>query len=204
LARARKLPKNGSGFAGFDFTKLCMNGEAAGEGQCPPNPLPGKDFNNWACTRDNVTGLIWEIKMDSGLRSMNNTYTWYTPDETINGGKTGPENGGACEGSACDTQAYLKAINEMALCGAGDWRLPTKKELLSIVDNGRFKPAVDPRFFPNTLSLHYWSSSPYSEDENSAWQVFFLYGEAYPNNKNETNHIRLVRGRTVTFGLDNP
>ena len=204
LARARKLAKTGTGSAGFDFTKLCMSGEVAAEGECPPNPLPGRNSNNWACTRDNVTGLTWEIKTESGLRSKNNTYTWYNPDETVNGGGTGSENGGKCEGSNCDTHAYVQVINESGLCGVSDWRLPTKKELLSIVDNGHFKPAVDIRFFLNTLSSHYWTSSPYPEEENSAWQVYFLYGEVSPNNKNQSNNVRLVRGRTVTFGLDNP
>jgi len=203
-ARARELAKTGMGSAGFDYTKLCMNGKAAGEGKCPPKPLPGMDSNNWACTRDNVTGLTWEIKMDSGLRSKNNTYSWYNPDETVNGDEPGLKNGGKCEGSDCDTLAYIQAINELELCGISDWRLPTKRELLSIVDNGRFKPAVDDRFFPNTLSTQYWTSSPFPEEENFAWQVYFLYGEASPDNKNENFHLRLVHGSTVTFGLENP
>jgi len=204
LARIRQLAKKGSGTAGFDFTKLCLSGKAAGEGECPPNPAPGSGLVNWGCTRDNVTGLIWEIKTESGLRSKNNTYTWYNPDETVDGGKPGLENGGKCEGSDCDTKSYIQAVNDLGLCGFSDWRLPTRRELLSIVDNGHFNPAIENRFFPNALSSHYWSSSPYSEEENSSWEVYFLYGEVSPNSKSERNHIRLVRGRTVTFGRDNP
>lgn len=203
-ARARKLKKTGYGSAGFDFTKLCRSGEMAGEGKCPPNPLPGGGRNNWACTRDNVTGLTWEVKTDSGLQGKANTYTWYNPTKAVNGGKPGVKNGGSCTGSTCDTAAYVKAVNELGLCSASDWRLPTKRELLSVVDNGHFKPAADVRFFPNALSSYYWSSSPYPDQGDSAWQVYFLYGEASSNNKSQKNHIRLVRGRTVTFGLDNP
>jgi len=204
LARARNLSKIGSGSAGFDFTKICSSGDAAGEGKCPPNPQPGMESNSWTCNRDNVTGLVWEIKTKSGLRSMNNTYTWYNPDDKVNGGKSGMENGGKCEGSECDTHDYIQVINDKGLCGFTDWRLPTKRELLSIVDNGGYKPAADERFFPNTLALHYWTSSPFQEDDNSAWQVYFLYGEAIPNLKNTGSYIRLVRGSTVTFGFDNP
>jgi hypothetical protein len=204
LARDNKLTKIGNGSAGFDFTKLCMSGDYAGEGECPSNPFPGIERNSWACIRDNVTGLTWEIKMDRGLRSRDNTYTWYNQDATVNGGKPGLENGGKCEDSGCDTFAYIQAINDLGLCGATDWRLPTKSELLSIVDNSRIKPALDDGFFPNTLPLHYWTSSPYPKEEDSAWQVYFLYGEAFPMIKSESNHIRLVRGRTVTFGRDNP
>jgi hypothetical protein len=203
-ARTRKLSKTGTGSAGFDFTRVCRSGEAAGEGKCPPNPVPGSSFDNWACTRDNATGLLWEIKMDSGLRGKNNSYTWFNPEATVNGGEAGLKNGGSCVDIACDTQAYVQAINDLGLCGVSDWRLPTKRELLSIVDNGLLNPAIDSRFFPNTLSSNYWSSLPSADQNNSAWQVYFRFGEASPNKKSQRNHLRLVRGRTITFGLDNP
>lgn len=203
-ARARALPKAGSGSAGFDFTRVCMSGEAAGTGKCPPNPSLGTGPNNWACTLDNVTGLLWEVKTEGGLRGQGNTYGWFQPDGTANGGEPGVENGGACEGSGCDTRAFAAAVNALRLCGASDWRVPTRKELLSIVDNSRFDPAIDPSYFPNTASVHFWSSTPYPEQPNSAWHVYFHYGEAYPNQKANAHPVRLVRGRTVTFGRDNP
>jgi len=203
-ARARKLSKAGGGSAGFDFTKVCMSGESAGEGECPPNPALGSGANDWACTLDNVTGLLWEVKTSSGLRSQDNSYTWYNPDNSSNGGVPGYQNGGSCAESGCDTQAFVQEINALGLCGASDWRLPTRKELLSILNNGRFNPAIDIDYFPNTSTEYFWSASPYSEDETSAWQVYFKYGEANTNKKDQGNRVRLVRGRTVTFGLDNP
>ena len=204
LARDLKMAKFGSGSAGFDFTKICLNGDTAGEGKCPPNPLPGDDSDSWACTLDNVTGLTWEIKADKGLQGQNNTYSWYRQDKTYSDTHAGLQDAGSCEGSDCDTQAYIKAVNDMKLCGASDWRLPTKRELLSIVDNSRFNPAIDVRFFPMTLSSYYWSSSPYPDEPDSAWQVYFLYGEALPGKKSQRSSVRLVRGRTVTFGRNNP
>jgi hypothetical protein len=56
------LARVGAGAAGFDFTKICNSGEAAATGTCPENPRPGSDPNEWGCTRDNVTGLLWEVK----------------------------------------------------------------------------------------------------------------------------------------------
>lgn len=55
-AAENRLAKTGAGLAGFDFTKLSNTG----------NPLPasaalGAGPNDWACTRDNVTGLVWWI-----------------------------------------------------------------------------------------------------------------------------------------------
>jgi len=192
-ASARKLTKTGRGQAGFDFTKVCANGEVAGEGQCPPNPSLGKGANEWACTLDNVTGLMWEIKTTSGLRSQNSTYTWYNPDSSTNGGEAGFQKGGSCSGSDCNTHAFVKAVNAAGLCGAKDWRLPTRKELLSIVDNGRVKPAIDAGLFPNTPAAYYWTSSSYADQTSSAWQIYFLYGEAYVNGKNQAGQVRLVR-----------
>ena len=106
--------------------------------------------------------------------------------------------------SACDTHAFVQKVNEQELCGLSDWRLPTRTELLSIVDNSNFKPAVDTRFFPNTVPAYYWSSSPYADQSDFAWQVYFLYGEALPGEKSQARHLRLVSGSTMTFGLDNP
>jgi hypothetical protein len=204
LSRARKLVKSGNGSAGFDFTPLCRSGEVAGEGKCPPNPSSGNSPGNLGCIRDNVTGLTWEVKATSGLQAQSNTFSWYNPINSVNGGDPGKENGGKCQGSSCDTRSYVLAINDMGLCGISDWRLPTREELLSIVDNSRFKPAVDPRVLPNTSPDYYWSSSPYADQNNSAWQVYFLYGESYPGEKSLGRHVRLVSGRTMTFGLENP
>jgi hypothetical protein len=192
-ARARKLNKTGGGSSGFDFTKVCGSGQAAGEGKCPPNPTLGDGPNNWACTRDNVTGLLWEMKTSEGLHGQGNTYSWYVPDETVNGGAAGVQNGGKCQGSACDTQAYVQTVNAQGLCGGNDWRLPSRKELVSIVDNGRFNPAIDLNYFPNTSIVGYWSASPYADQKNQAWQVIYRFGEVYPGDKNKGNPVRLVR-----------
>ena len=191
--RLRKLSKSGSGSAGFDFTKVCASGKLAGEGDCPPNPTLGSAPDNWACVRDNVTGLVWEVKTSKGLRGQGNSYTWYNPDTAENGGAAGTQNGGRCEGSNCDTHAYAQEVNKQGLCGANDWRLPTRKELLSIVDNGQLKPAIDGNYFPNTPSAHFWSSSPYADKTGLAWQVYFQYGEALTAEKGQDGQVRLVR-----------
>ena len=131
-ALAGTLQKVGGGNAGFDFTKLDSNG----------NPLPAS-ATAWNCVKDNITGLIWEVKTDDGgLRDKDNTYTWYEPDNSKNGGNAGGQNGGGCIGSSCDTFSYIQAVNAQALCGAGDWRMPNRNELLSIVDNSRINQSI--------------------------------------------------------------
>nr|WP_283778110.1 DUF1566 domain-containing protein [Vibrio cholerae] len=188
LARKGQLQKVGGGAAGFDFTKLDNSG----------NPLP-QSASDWSCVRDNQTGLIWEVKQpaaSAGLRDASHTYTWYNPDNSSNGGDAGTQNGGTCQGSACDTQAFVNAVNSQGLCGANDWRLPSVNELLSIVHNGRVEPAIEQSYFPYTPQYgSYWSSSPYAHSYyiSLAWNVDFHNGGVYFDRKDDSNHVRLVR-----------
>ncbi|HFQ4931770.1 Lcl domain-containing protein [Vibrio vulnificus] len=189
LARKGQLQKIGGGAAGFDFTKLDNSG----------NPLSAS-ASEWSCVRDNHTGLIWEVKQaaySGGLRDAIHTYSWYNPDNSTNGGDAGTQNGGYCQGSACDTYAFVNAVNSHGLCGASDWRLPSVNELLSIVHNGRVYPAIDQSYFPyNPQNGGYWSSSPFANYSSLAWDVNFDYvngNYVHPSYKYNRSHVRLVR-----------
>jgi len=172
---------------GFDYTKISNSGAAL-----PPSATLGTGANDWACTRDNVTGLIWEAKTTSGLRGQSHTYTWFnthSPD-----GNSGTASGGTCETSGrCDTEKYTQDVNAAGLCGANDWRMPTVKELEGIADRGSSSPAIDPVFFPNTPSSVVWSGSPYAGSSNGAWVVLFDDGYAYSGYRYNGYHVRLVR-----------
>gem|GEM_PF-2389778 len=74
----------------------------------------------------------------------------------------------------------------------GGWRLPTVKELLYIVDNGKFNPNIDSQF-QNTISYYYWSSTSYASSPYRAWRVFFGNGSTYGNFKNSSLYVRCVR-----------
>ena len=180
---------------GFDYTTVCNSGQPAGQGTCPADPALGAGADEWACTKDNVTGLIWEVKVNgaSHPRHMGHTYTWYntsSPD-----GNQGTANGGSCQPSGqCDTEKYVATVNTGAgLCGATDWRMPTVRELRSIADLGRANPAIDPTYFPNTPPNWFWSGSPYAGYSNYAWYVYFNDGYAYNDYRSYNYHVRLVR-----------
>ena len=191
-AMAGKLEKKGAGAKGFDFTKLDAEGK----------PLPA-DAKGWACVRDNVTGLVWEVKTDDGgLRDGNNHYTWYNPDPKTNGGSPGAETGVDCKGGIqCNTYAYVQAVNATRLCGYADWRMPQRWELRSLVDYskaGSHRPVIDEDYFPNTPAKWYWSASPYALSPDYAWGVSFYDGGDGNNVKrrqeDRMSHVRLVRG----------
>ncbi len=146
----------GAGEAGFDFTKLDASGD----------PLEA-DASAWSCVRDNVTGLIWEVKT--------------------------PANATATFNFADASAVHAAAVNSAALCGYNNWRVPTRRELLSIVHHGRSSPAIDPAFFPNTRSSFYWSSDISAPLPAFAWFVFFGNGSAFANVQSSGFHVRLVR-----------
>jgi hypothetical protein len=73
-----------------------------------------------------------------------------------------------------DAKAHCAGL---ALAG-GKWRLPTRIELVSLVDYTRQSPAIDVTAFPGTPSAGFWSSSPSTDSPNAAWGVDFTDGQS--------------------------
>lgn len=128
------VDKQGSGPGAFDYTKIDVYG----------NTLAA-DAENWACTRDNVTGLMWEVKTlnpDSEITDIHEAraaYTWLNRDPDTNAGDLGVQGGtSSCpdELMSCDTQTLIEEVNANGFCGRDDWRLPSVRELVSLVDYG--------------------------------------------------------------------
>ncbi|TDO95509.1 DUF1566 domain-containing protein [Marinomonas balearica] len=174
------------GVAGFSFTKVDSSGTSQSAGA-----------SNWSCVKDNVTGLMWEVKQggngvmaDEGLHDMDDTFTWYEPtiagSSATAGTETHSTSPNTCDSaSACNTSAYVSRVNTAALCGYSDWRMPKTNELLSLVYYNSIGTSgttdlIDDDYFPrpdDTLVWKYWAGSHYFDvDTNKgdeAWGVAF-------------------------------
>lgn len=172
------------------YTKLGYGGS-----ELPETAAHVDEGGPWIITRDNETGLIWEVKTATeGLRYRANTYTWFDPNPETNGGYDGTPNGGDCTGSACDTGSYIEALNVQKFGGFSDWRMPNVRELGSLVNTETYNPAIDTRWFPNTMSHGYWSSTTYVLDSTLAWVVPFYHGLVnHYGSKSGAYHVRAVR-----------
>jgi len=75
-----------------------------------------------------------------------------------------------------------------------DWRLPSVRELETLIDFGRYGPAV-----PEGLSVSpggHWSSTSFANSPDRAWCVNFLDGKVEPIQKVASLRVVLVRTRS--------
>jgi hypothetical protein len=98
-----------------------------------------------------------------------------------------------CSGKA-QKMNYKAAQKLAASQSTPAWRIPTKEELLSLVDKtSKKKPRIDTAAFPNTPSGLTWATRPETKDNLNAWMVDFRNGHVFGNNGSKTPVLRLVR-----------
>jgi hypothetical protein len=93
-----------------------------------------------------------------------------------------------------DALSYCSA-NSAGLPGTG-WRLPSTKELLTLVDDrAPVAPAIDTAAFPATQQSEYWSATTYTPSPRtpSAWTVSFSDGSMDSSAMTSTYYVRCVR-----------
>ncbi len=96
-----------------------------------------------------------------------------------------------------DKNRHDESDGQAGFCGAGDWRLPSREELRSIVDYGRTRPALDTQYFPDDFlggGGNFWSFSSLANRAASAWYVYFYNGSDGYVSKGSAFRVRLVRG----------
>ena len=164
------------------YTKLDANGK-----DLPDNA------SSWVMVRDNVTGLIWEVKNNKdditnylNPNDADNTYTWYDSNPETNGGDAGTP------GDGTDTEDFIADLNSANFGGFSDWRMPTVKELAFIRNMDRYNPAINKDYFL-TVSSVYWMSTTIPNNREWAYGVDFKQGWVFNYEKSSSLYVRAVR-----------
>ncbi len=158
------------------------------DGEYIINPLSYADNGNGTVT-DNNTGLMWQRcsvgqNNDSTCSGTAQSYNWYQASGTYH---------------ATYNPSSQNVCGSLNLGGQNDWRLPSKKELITIVDyNIPYPgPTINTTYFPNTIAPGYWSSTTYAYLPDYAWYVVFSYGYVYYGYKgHDYGYVRCVRAGT--------
>jgi len=136
--------------------------------------------------QDNNTGLIWQRQSDGSI------YNWYQASGTSHPDYN-PGNQDAC--------------GPLNLGGFTDWRLPSKKELITIAAYSVPwpGPAIDAIFTNTPQQSVYWTSTPDIAYTDYYWAVSF--GNGYVESFSAAGNafsVRCVRGAAIPQGfLDN-
>lgn len=103
------------------------------------------------------------------------------------------------DGFASDYKTWAEALKyceNLTLGGFSDWRMPTVKEIMSLVDYSQSKePVINTNYFTNTMPLFYWSSTTadYEDLPRHAWGVDFGDGSPFFDVKTTSSPVRAVR-----------
>jgi len=150
--------------------------------------LPADDTTGRAVVKDLLTGLVWMRcalgqSFDPGTNRCLGIPTGYT---------------------------WAEALTTVAENYPG-WRLPTIKELQSLVNTQCYGPAINERIFPDTPNswtpdspnnlqapIGFWSATPFAETDGegnytSAWYLRPFLGDIAPTYKGNLNFLRLVK-----------
>ena len=147
-------------------------------------PNPRFTNNGDGTVTDNLTGLIW--LRDANCSIFNAPRSW---SDALNIIVPQLEDGycGLSDGSS-----------------AGDWRIPNKRELFSLVHDGYYGPALsntsgtghhsdgDPYY--NVLDFWYLTSTTHAAATETAWSVHMRYGTVEGYSKSDAGFVWPVRG----------
>jgi len=137
-------------------------------------PTEGRFIDNGDGTvSDACTGLMWQ-------------------QDTADVSRDGQVNGD----DSATWQEAVQYCENLDLAGQRDWRLPNRRELESLIDAGRYEPAVDPTFLAETS--WYWSSTALARSPGSKWYVSFVIGEVGSIGRFTPMYVRAVR--TIQLG----
>jgi hypothetical protein len=167
---------NKSQAGGSDFRAISVSGTKA----VPENCTGGADDlmtdNGNGTVTDRRTGLMWMQCQDG-------------------------RSGASCATGAGATYGWGASFNRATAVNGNsslnksfsDWRVPSQRELASIVRPYCAAPTINQLKFPNTESVFsYWSASPDTQVAGASWYVDFAVGDV-GSTVSGSKFLRLVR-----------
>lgn len=97
--------------------------------------------------------------------------------------------------------AALAYCNNLVLDGRDDWRVPSIREAMSLLDLGS-QPSLDPLVFSSVSTSGYWTSTtaPGSVGDQAFYFDYALYGESPPAAKSGTRRTKCVASLSIQCG----
>jgi hypothetical protein len=183
--------------------------------------------------------LIELEKQRLEAEKIKNLFKEHTKRYTINDNGTATDNntglmwmrcsiGQKWDGTTCTGEASKHTFDDVhdntySFAGFDNWRVPSIKELNTLVycSNGKqikykkdgyneveheggegcssdirgkyLRPTINQAVFPNTPASYFWSASPYASNSDSAWLLYFVSGYDVSGYRNNDYRVRLVR-----------
>jgi hypothetical protein len=103
-------------------------------------------------------------------------------------------------GSASTQVGAVAAAEASTLAGHADWRLPTRAELVGLVETGCARPALNTSRFTAGSASVVWSST--AGPGTTVWFVDFTYGSDAIDPPGVLKGVRLVRSATGAIFSD--
>ena len=136
-------------------------------------------LNSNGTISDELTSLTWEVKEGSdGTPNLSNP--------------TDPDNSYSWD----DLNGFILLLNATNYGGFTDWRIPTVKELETILDLSIAEPGptINNTLFPNCKAGSYWTADTDIDNPAMAWAIDFSNSLDRISAKTDTFSIRAVRG----------
>ena len=84
--------------------------------------------------------------------------------------------------------------------GTDGWRLPSRIELVSLVDWTLTSPSIDAHAFPDTSNENFWAASPVTINPGLAYLSFFLNGHTTYSDFTYEYRVRCVQAKEPALG----
>ncbi len=158
----------------------------------------GQLWNGKTCLGAAI-GYKWDVVYGAGSPKLTKTQVTTpeaVPQPTATSNTNAPEESDADNGDMAEPDdASPPAVADAPKPASRElgWRLPTLKELFTLVELACTSPSINTVMFPSTGTNFYWSSSTFSDDDNFAWGVDFNDGRASYDAKKSSSRVRLVR-----------